>query len=190
MGAEQSVSGHHADQGQRNRRHDDERRRIAPELGDDQQIDEDQPHPVGCPHVAKRLVGDLPFAVPLDGVLTVGVRRLADPVLAERAGSGQRCDIELGTNREQSIERRIELARHIPEDVRKRLQILGVQGLVDGVAFDRDQFGKRHHPAIGCPQRKRQQRLQADLRRARKLQTHRDRIFAVGVVHISGVHAG
>ena len=100
MSAQQRVSGHDADHGQRDRRHDDQRRRIAFELGDDEQIDEDEPDAVGGAHVAKRFVGDLPFAVPFDGVFAIGVGRLADPVLAKRAGSRQCGNFQLWTNGE------------------------------------------------------------------------------------------
>ena len=93
---------------QRNRRHDDQRREVAAELRHHQQVDQDQADAVGRAHVAEGLVGDLPFAVPLDGVVAVGVGGLADPVFAQRAGAGQRRLRQLAADREQAVQRRIE----------------------------------------------------------------------------------
>ena len=53
------------------------------------QVDQDQAHGIGRPHVAEGLIGDLPFPIPLDGVLAVRVARLANPVLGQHTLAGQ-----------------------------------------------------------------------------------------------------
>ena len=57
-----------------NRRHDDERHRVGAELGDDEQVDEDQTHRVGETHVAEGLVRDRPLAIPFDAEVAQSVR--------------------------------------------------------------------------------------------------------------------
>ena len=73
--AEQGVPRHHADNGEGNGCHDDERHAIGAELRDDQQVDEHETHRIGETHVAKRLVGDSPFAVPLHAEFSGAIRR-------------------------------------------------------------------------------------------------------------------
>ena len=78
------MTGHHADDGQRNRRHDDQRRQVRAELRDHQDVHQHQTDRVGQPHVAESLIGDLPFAIPFQRELAVRVGRLADEVFAQR----------------------------------------------------------------------------------------------------------
>jgi multidrug efflux pump subunit AcrB len=85
--AQQRMARHHPDDGQGDRRHDDQRREVRAELRHHQQVDEDQADRIGGTHVAEGLVGDLPLAVPLDGVVAPGVVRLADEVLTQRAAA-------------------------------------------------------------------------------------------------------
>ena len=65
---EQAVGGQDADQREGNRRHDDEWRHERLEPADDQAIYEDEDGGERDAEVAKDLVSDVPFAVPLQGV--------------------------------------------------------------------------------------------------------------------------
>ena len=118
------MTRHHTDDGERDRRHDDQWHEIAPKLGDDEQVDEDQADTVGDAHVAEGLVGHLPLAVPLDAVASIGVRRLLDEPFTQGTALFQRLTGNSAARTEHPVERRIELAGHIAKHVDDRQQIL------------------------------------------------------------------
>jgi hypothetical protein len=63
-GAEQPVAAHDAEEGQRDRRQDDQRQLERAELRDHEDVDPEQGHHEGRAHVAEGHPGDFPFAVP------------------------------------------------------------------------------------------------------------------------------
>ncbi len=139
------MAGHDADDGQRDRRHDDQRHQVAAELRDHQQVDQDQADTVGDPHVAEGLVGDLPLAVPFDAVL-VGVLRRAQVPLGQPEVFGQ-----LSGDLEQAVERAVGLAGHVADHVDHRQQILVVDAVGPLGLDDRDDLRQRHQlPAHGA----------------------------------------
>ena len=78
------MAGHHPDHGQWNRRHDYQRYQIAAELCHHQQVDQHYADRVSDAHVAEGLVGDLPFAVPLDCEgAGVGGQKIAQTFIAQ-----------------------------------------------------------------------------------------------------------
>ena len=97
----QRVSRHDADDRQRDRRHDDQRQQVGPELRDDQQVYKNQADRVGESHVAERFVGDLPFAVPLHREV-VRVLRLADVTLLDGC-TGVRDFVDLARQLEHAV---------------------------------------------------------------------------------------
>ena len=99
------MAGHDPDDGQGNRRHDDQRRDVAAELRHHQQVDQDQADAIGRTHITEGLIGDLPLAVPLDGVGPKRVTWLADPVFANGTGAGQGSVLQMGADAKQPIQR-------------------------------------------------------------------------------------
>ena len=114
-GAEQPVSEHDADQGQRHRHQNDERQQERPELRHNQKVDAEDGHHEGRAHIAESHIGDFPLAVPEQGRPRV-VDRLAVKFDLRRP---DRAPIRLGDrvlNRQHAIDRGLEtpgdLGRH------------------------------------------------------------------------------
>ena len=110
------MARHHADDGERDGRHNDQRRHVRFKLRHHQQINQDETDPVSNPHIAESFVGDLPFAVPLYGELAVGILRLFDKILTQRATFGELHTADFGTHAKQAIQGAIQLACHIGND--------------------------------------------------------------------------
>ena len=101
------MTWHHTDQGERNGRHDHQGGEVALELRHHQEINQNQTDAIGCTHVTECFVRDLRFAIPFDGVLTVGIARLLRPVLAQCTLTWQCGILEMRTNAKQTIQRRV-----------------------------------------------------------------------------------
>ena len=135
------MTGKHSDQGQRYRRHDYQRYRVGLELGNHQQVDQQQSNRVGQPHIAEGFVGNLPFPIPLQAVL-VRVAGLADQALLDRfiEPGREHFATQLCQHVEHAVQRAVELTGHIGRHIDHRQQILVVdtgfvQGLLQGYHF-------------------------------------------------------
>ncbi len=188
MGTEQGVAGHHADHRERNRRHDDQGHDIAAELRHHQQIDQHDPGGIGQAHVAEGLIGDLPFAVPLDGV-TLGGHRLSDEALLH--GLPLEAGITQLTNQiEHAVQRAVEGAGLIGGDVDDRCKILVVDGTLPRQALDPDQLGQRNQTTVCGAYPQRQQMLQTGLIAGRQAQANRHGVLGSAITQIVGIVTG
>ena len=187
--AQQGVAWHHANDGQRDRRHDDQRREVAAELRHHQQVDEDQAHGVGGAHVAEGLKGDLPFAIPFDGVVAQRIRGLAHKIFHQRAAT-RGLDLRDGAaHLEHAVQRAVHLAGHVGHHKIHRQKVFVIDGLLaHGVAY-RDQLTDGHLLARGAAHGQLQQRGQIAMAFFGQLQHHGGGVFA-GVVQIGGGFAG
>ena len=142
--AEQRMAGHHANDGQRNRRHDDQRRQVAAELRHHQQVDQDQAHAIGRAHVAKGFKGDLPFAVPLQRVVAQRILGRAEEVFHQRAAARRADACNGAAHLEHAVQRAVDLARHVGHHIVHRQQVLVEHRLLAQRIAHRDQFAQRH----------------------------------------------
>ena len=189
MRAHQGVARHDANDGERNRRHDDQRREVAAKLRHHQQVNQDQADRVGSTHVAECVIGNLQLAIPLDGVLAVRVSGLVNPVFAQITRAGQGRVFEFAANGKEAVQRRVQLARHVTKHIAHALQVFGKQGLVDGAAHHLHQFRQGHHLAVGCAKGQGQQGVHAHLRSLWQLQAYRYRVFGLAIVQVSHIGA-
>ena len=182
---QQRVARHNADDGQRNRRHDDQRYQIGAKLRYHQQVDQDQADRVGRAHVAEGLVSDLPFAVPLERVVARGIVGLADEVLDHGPAAGCLDLGDLAAHLEHAVERTVELACHIANHIVHWQQVFVIDRLfAHGVAHSH-QFADAHQLAGGTTHTELQQGVQIAMALKRQLQHHRRRV-AARVVHVGG----
>ncbi len=110
------MSGQDADECEGYRQHDDDGGDEAFEPGDDEHVHEDEDDAEGDAHVAEDFVGDLPLAIPLDGV-GVFVFGHAVHELGDGFAVGGFEGIDLGHDVENSVDGALafaaDFARHI-----------------------------------------------------------------------------
>ena len=143
LGIEQHVPGNDADQGQGNRRHDDGRQGKVAELPHHQHVDQDQRHAEGHAHVAEGLVGDGPFAAPLEAGLVVG-RRRPDPVALGLDAIGGDIVPDQVLYLEHAVDRRGIPAHRFGGHVFHRTQVLVIDRLVLDLAHEAADLCQRH----------------------------------------------
>ena len=150
-GAEQAVGRQDPDQGERDRRHDHERRTERAEPGHDQDVDQHHHRAEGEAQVAEHLVGDLPLPVPLHGHV-LGEERLAGHVTGDAAPVGQAHPVQRPVHAEDRVHRTLLLTGHVAGDVDHSLEILAVHEGRLGGRLHPDQLGERHQRAAAGPE--------------------------------------
>ena len=185
--AQQGVPRHDADDGQRNRRHDDQRGQIRAKMGNYQEVDEHQPHAVGNAHVAEGLIGDLPFAIPFQRVVAPGVRGRVDEVFLQCASIGSD-DLRDGlTHLEHAVERAVNRTGHVAGDKIHRQQILVIERRFLRLRIQRDQFADGHGLALRAAHGQLQQGVQIAVALRRQLQHDGNRVFALIMQEGAGI---
>ena len=186
---QQGVARHDTNDGQRNRRHDDQRRQIRAKLGHHQQVNQHQPHRIGSPHIAECLVGDLPLTIPLDGVATPCVNRLADEKFAQGLAIRRLDFCDGAAHLEHAVQRAVQLARHVGGDKVHGQQILVDHGLLALAVGKGNQLSDRHQLARSATHGQLQQGRQIAMPLSGQLDQGGRRVFAA-VVQIGGGFTG
>ncbi len=184
------MARHHADDSERDRRHDDERREIALELRHHQDVDQHQSEGIGEAHVAESLVGHLPFAVPLQAEADIGVGGLADEIFGQRAALFKRHVLQVAAHAEQAVQRRIQHAAGVAEHEHDGQQILVVDGLFARARHHFHQLGQRHQIAVAAAHGQLQQFADFALSLWRQRDAHRDFVLGAAAVDGGDVLAG
>ena len=112
------MSRHHAYDGERNRRHNDKRYRIRAKLRDHQKVNEYKSHGIGKTHVAKRLIGDGPFAVPLHAKITEAIGGTHEALHDLLTARGRLVDLR--DQAEHAVQWTVEAAGHVAGDEHHR----------------------------------------------------------------------
>ncbi len=178
------MSGQDADQGQRDWRHDHQGYQVGAELGHHQQVDQQQAHRVGDPHVAECLVSDLPLPIPLQAVL-IGIVRLAQEPLCQRIRF-----VQLLGNGEQAIQRAVCFARHIGGHIDHREQVFVVDGVGPLARQWRNNLRQRDLPAVRPRQPQCQQLGRIGLVTGAVFNPDRHRILEILAMQITDILAG
>ena len=129
----EKVSRNDAQQGQGNRRHNDQGNTEVAKLPDHQDVDEHQGHGEGRAHVAEGLVGDGPLASPLPGGVAVVGRGLG-PVTQRRHAIGSLVAflVQNILDLQHAIDGRGQFPSHIRHHILDRAQVLAVDDVLLG----------------------------------------------------------
>src|SRR5579859_6565096 len=120
-----------ADQRERNRRHDDERRNKRTEPAHNQHVNQDQDSREGESQIAEHFYRDVPLAIPLHGEAVGALGHGCALVLLYAVAIGQFDFVDGVAHLHDGVDRALFSARHISRHVDDWLQILAVDAGID-----------------------------------------------------------
>ena len=137
------MGGQDTHEGQRNRRHDNQRRLEALEPADHQHVDQHENRGKGQAQIAKYFDGDVPLPIPPHGVAVGTLRHGGALVLLHRVAVGQPDLVDRIAHFADCIDRALFLARNIARDINNRPQVLAIDAGVNCGLIQVGQFLKR-----------------------------------------------
>ena len=147
LGTEQPVARDDADQGQRDRSHDDGRQAEVAEFHHHQHVDQDDRGSEGHAHVAEGLVGDRPFTGPLEGGLIVCFRRTG-PGRLQLDAIRSRVVLEVVLDIHHAVDGRAEATGSLASDIFNGTQILVIDHRLLHASIEIAKLAQRNGIAI------------------------------------------